>query len=91
MPFDHQTLNAAIQGAAYAVPLLLCSLAGRTLLFKATFPVLEEMHESQHDTLDHVIEGEGLKPIAVRAQMATYFCWHSCTSCSGPASCHHYL
>lgn len=55
---NHRTLHAALQGAAYAVPLLLCSLSARTPLSRDSFPVLEEMHDKQQDMLDHIIGGE---------------------------------
>jgi hypothetical protein len=52
------TLDAAATGVAYAMPLLLCSVLGRSDWFKHEFPVLEELHDSQQGLARHLINGQ---------------------------------
>lgn len=46
-----------MHGMMYAVPLVLCSAASRSSLTKP-FPVLKDMHEMQHDLIEHFTAGE---------------------------------
>lgn len=57
MDFNTQSAHAAVLGAAYGVPLLLCSVAARTKLFKRSFPVLDQLHRQQADLQGHFTAG----------------------------------
>lgn len=57
MDFNMQSAHAALWGAAFGLPLVLCSLAARSDLFKRTFPVLDQLHEQQASLQKHFLAG----------------------------------
>lgn len=57
MDFNMQSAHAALLGAAFGLPLVLCSVAARSELFKRSFPVLDQLHEQQADLQKHFIQG----------------------------------
>lgn len=57
MDFNMQSAHAALLGAAYGTPLLLCSIAARSQLFKDAFPVLAQMHEQQAGLQKRILAG----------------------------------
>jgi hypothetical protein len=57
MDWNMQSAHAALWGAAYGLPLVLCSVAARTQLFKQAFPVLDQLHEQQADLQKHFLTG----------------------------------
>lgn len=57
MDWNMQSARAALLGAAYGLPLVLCSLAARSDLFKRSFPVLDQLHEQQAGLQKHFITG----------------------------------
>ncbi len=70
---DNDTWNAAMQGAAFAVPLLFCSVVARTQLFKQSFPVLEDMHERQQDMVERIVGGESVRCTAEHYRLVFWF------------------
>lgn len=64
MDFNMQSAHAALLGVAFGTPLLLCSIAARTDLFRREFPVLEQLHQQQADLQKHFIAG--MQPTQVR-------------------------
>lgn len=70
---SHSSLHAAVMGAAYAAPLVVCSAMSRTRPAKTSFPVLDELHTSQREMLAPIISGAATHlhhGIAVVAQQA---------------------
>jgi hypothetical protein len=61
MDWNMQSAHAALVGAAYGLPLVLCSLAARSDLFKRSFPVLDQLHEQQAGLQKHFIAGGSYK------------------------------
>ena len=57
MDFNMQSAHAALLGAAYSTPLILCSIAARSQLFKDAFPVLAQMHEQQAGLQKRILAG----------------------------------
>lgn len=57
MDFNMQSAHAALLGAAYGTPLILCSIAARSELFKESFPVLAQLHEQQAGLQRRILAG----------------------------------
>jgi hypothetical protein len=65
MDFNMQSVHAALLGAAFGLPLVLCSVAGRSELFKRSFPVLDQLHEQQADLQKHFIQGMNVTQVGI--------------------------
>ncbi|KXZ52107.1 hypothetical protein GPECTOR_10g1130 [Gonium pectorale] len=50
------SLGAMAQGAGYAIPLVLCSLAARLKPVQQSFPVLGDLHDSQREIVHPIVQ-----------------------------------
>lgn len=58
MDFNMQSAHAAILGMVFGAPLVACSAAARTDLFRGTFPVLDQLHQQQAELQKHFTAGK---------------------------------
>jgi len=79
MTLSESSLQAAAWGAAFGLPLVLCSWAGHTKAAKREFPVLDELHTAQRQLVAPLVAGEGgvVAPCWFRRRLAE--CWSRLT------------
>lgn len=57
MTLSESSMEAALVGMGFGVPLVLCSALSRTPAARSWFPVLDDLHNSQDELLAPLVEG----------------------------------